>query len=331
MDVKEMLSDYLEELDHDRVEKGNRLYNKKGKQIVVKKLSANSAILTVPSESSQQQYTVTFIFDHKNLFVLEECECHAFEEFGECKHCVSAALYLTHNNTDSDVKPVEELKINAGKNADKEVNPEKIVIPFNTISYYEVNQLTRRYYGWNNYSNERKCKLIKVEQSGHLFSFTEAANKIYNQEIAFFQPNKLRLYCSCGKAKKNDLCLHLFTALGILRNKYGDFYFNRFKDYTNGKNELLSSYGLSLQDAEAKDFEFGFDYHGDLVLKKAPSYLVKINDEKSLSALVRHLIQPVAAQSIERPALPAGKFINFDLGYLFNFSVKQHINIFLLQ
>ncbi|MBA2562882.1 MAG: hypothetical protein H0V14_08205, partial [Chitinophagaceae bacterium] len=86
-----------------------------------------------------------------------------------------------------------------------------------------------------------------------------------------------------------------------------------------------SSYGLSLQDAEAKDFEFGFDYHGDLVLKKAPSYLVKINDEKSLSALVRHLIQPVAAQSIERPALPAGKFINFDLGYLFNFSVKQHI------
>ncbi len=318
MEIKELLDEYLDDTFIDVKKKGTRLFKKTG--IVLKIFNADKAVLTVPSESSTMKYTVTFNFDFEDEFVDAECECFAFEEYGECKHCVAAALYLRDN-----ALPAEETESPGENKTDAETDRE-IIIPFKSISFYEVNNLTKKHYGWNNYTNEIKTKLKNVNGIDHFFVFAESAKKIFEQQITFLQPDKLQLSCTCGKAKKNDICLHLYSALGILRNKFGDYYFNRFKDYTKEKNALISPYGLTLQDAEAKDFEFGFDNYGTLILKNAPSYLVEINDEKSLSALAHRLIQPVHTQSIARPLLPAGEFIDFDLGYLFNFSAKQHIH-----
>ncbi|MEJ7678093.1 MAG: SWIM zinc finger family protein [Segetibacter sp.] len=316
MEIKEVFSDYLDDIYSTVKKKGERLFKKNG--IVLKVFTTDTAVLTVPSESSTMEYTVTFNFEDE--FADAECECFAFEEYGECKHCVAAALYLQ-----SHALPAEETE-SSGENKTVAETDGEVIIPFKSISFYEVNKLTRKHYSWDNYTNERKTNLKKVDGANHFFVFTESAKKSFELQITFLQPSKLKLSCTCGKAKKNDICLHLFSALGILRNKFGDYYFNRFKDYTKEKNELISPYGLTLEDAEAKDFEFGFDNYGTLILKNAPSYLVKINDEKSLSALAHRLIQPVHTQSLSRPLLPAGEFIDFDLGYLFNFSAKQHIH-----
>lgn len=326
MEIEELLEDYLDDIEYKLEERGNRLFKKRRAQIVVKKSNADKAVLTVPSENSKETYAVTFNFDHKNEFVNTNCSCLAFEDYGECKHCVAAALYLQGH-----LQPAIENSDPPGEDETvSETDPATIIIAFKTIAYYEVNRLTKKNYGWDNSANERKTKLENVSDANHSFSFNGSTNKTYSQQINFVQPDKLQLSCSCGKAKKNDICLHLFSALGILQKKYGDYYFNKFKDYTKEKNKFLSSYGLNLQDEEAKDFEFGFDSYGSYILKQAPRYLVKINNEKSLSELAHKLIQPTRPVSVERPVLPAGEFIDFDLGYLFNFFTKQHIQ-FALQ
>ncbi len=66
MKTKELLADYLDELDWDLAEKGENLYNKKGKQIVVKKLTTDDAVLIVPSQSSQQQM-LPALFEYQSL------------------------------------------------------------------------------------------------------------------------------------------------------------------------------------------------------------------------------------------------------------------------
>lgn len=322
MDVKELLSDYLDYVDEEVVQKGHRLYDRKNNQLLVKKLSKQKAVLSVPSESSKKNYSISLTFDYDNEFVDAACDCPAFEDMDECKHCVAAAIHLINDGG----LPQEELRVRDKKKEDALITPGKIVIPFKTLAYHEISNLTKKYYAWSSYSYNQKCKLINVEDATHLFEYTESAKKNFTQEIIFDAPDKLQLSCSCNKAKADDICVHLYTALDFLRIKYGDFYFNKFKEFSIEKEQLLKPYGLTLQDEEAKDFKFDFDNYGKLVLKNPPSYFVKIKDEKSLSALARQLIQPAHTQSIIRPALPAGEFINFELGYLFNFSVKQHIN-----
>jgi len=322
METEELLDNYLGNIYRDVKAKGNRIFKKNRQEIVLNELNEDGAELTVPSESTGEGYVVSFTFDYEDEIIDAECECFAFEEYGECKHCVAAALFLREHAA----VPVAQTESSAENKTVAVTEPPTIIVTFKSISWFEVNRFTKKSYGWNNYTNEVKSTLNKIDNTSHSFSFRETAKKIYNQEITFLQPDKLQLSCNCGKAKKNDICLHLFTALCVLRNKYGDFYFTRFKDYTKDKNNLLSPYGLNLQDAEAKDFEFDFNQYGDLILKKAPSYLVKVSDEKSLLSIAHKLTEPVHTQSAARPLLPAGEFINFDLGYLFNFSVKQHIH-----
>ena len=317
MDNKGLLNDYLNNIDFDEDEKGRRLYKKKGTQIAVKTFDENETIVTVPSESSKEIYNVHFIFHYADGFAEPECSCPAFDNYGDCKHCVAAAVYLVEDYGKPTIK--EEAVV-------IQMPPAKIVIPFKNLSYQQINQLTKKYYGWNNYGTDRRSNFLKKEGSANWFSFTESAKKIYTQEITFISPDKLELTCSCGKAQKDDLCTHLMAALNALRNKHGDYYFNKFKDHTAEKNRLLSAYGLSLNDDDAKDFEFGFDYQGNIAINQAPPYLIKIDDDNTLTAFSRQLVQQQKTDGVERPALPAGEFINFDLGYLFNFTPKQHIH-----
>lgn len=314
------MDDYLTSVFSDLKVKGNRLFKKKAREIVLQKLNEYEAELIVPSEATKHGYLVSYSFNRNVESVDADCECFAFKEYGDCKHCVAGVLFLKNFSGPPVIEnelPDEDQKTTI---ADGET-----IITFKSISYSETNRWIKKNFGWSNYTSESKSRLEKTDNASHFFTYTQSVKNTYHQEIAFLQPDKLRLSCSCGKAKKNNICIHLFSALSVLRSNYGEHYFNKFKDFTLQKNKLLSPYGLTINDAEAKDFEFDFNHSGDLILKNAPSYLVKIKDEKSLSALAKQLVQPTQKQSTVRPVLPAGEFINFDLGYLFNFSTKQPI------
>ncbi len=332
MEVKELLSLYIEDLDFSVVEKGRRTNNYKSKQVAVLAFNTLGAIVTVPSESSSKSYTITFKFDFAKKYVADNCDCMAFENFGECKHCAAAAIYLINHwgQPAKVLQPVAKKEISKKPQAKKVVAGGKIIIPFNSISDDDILTITNRYGYWQDYFDNSGCTLIKVAGSNHFFNVVTVSGEIFSTEINFILPNELELTCSCGKTKISLLCAHIFNALSFLNKSYGPYYFYKYKDFSKEKNELLTKYGLSLADKEANDFEFGFDNQGRIFIKAFPAYLVKIEDEKSLSALVRQMIYSADRPVVARPELPPGKFIDFELGYLFNFSTKQHIH-FLLQ
>ncbi|HEY1870008.1 MAG TPA: SWIM zinc finger family protein, partial [Chitinophagaceae bacterium] len=322
MDKTALLQAYLNNIDWETGEKGERLYKKKGNKITVVEEEDNSITVSVPSESIREEvYEVIFSFDADNDYLDVECDCVAFEDFGECKHCVAAAEYLLeHENNNMfsrEPAPAKVLPVNTV--------PRKIIVYFKNIAYYSISSFSKKNYSWN-YFYEHQCKLLKVENTEHFFAFIASPQSNYTQQIKYVEPDMLDMSCDCGKAQQGNICIHLFAALSLLSHKYGDYYFNKFKDYTKEKNRLLEPYGLTMQDAEATEFTFGFNYHGDLVIESAPPYLVKITDDKILTQFARSLVQHQRKDAVARPVLPAGKFIDFELGYLFNFAVKQHIS-----
>ena len=333
MEVKELLSLYIEDLNFSVVEKGTRINNYRKKEIAVLAFNMLGAIVTVPSESgSNKSYTITFKFDLAKDYVADNCECIAFENFGECKHCAAAAIYLINHWSQPGkiLQPVAKKETTNRAPEKKEASGGKIILPFNSISANDILMLTNRYGQWQDYFGHSGCTLIKTIGSNHFFQVVTASREIFSAEINFILPNQLEFTCTCGKAKLSLLCSHISSALIFLSKSYGPYYFNKFKDFSKEKNELLAEYGLSLADKEANDFEFDFDNEGNIFIKTFPSYLVKVKDEKSLSALARQMIYSAEKPTIARPELPPGKFIDFDLGYLFNFSSKQHFH-FLLQ
>ncbi len=333
MEVKELLSLYIEDLNFSVVEKGTRINNYRKKEIAVLAFNMLGAIVTVPSESgSNKAYTITFKFDLAKDYVADNCECIAFGNFGECKHCAAAAIYLINHWSQPGkiLQPVAKKETTNRAPEKKEASRGKIILPFNSISANDILMLTNRYGQWQDYFGHSGCTLIKTIGSNHFFQVVTASREIFSAEINFILPNQLEFTCTCGKAKLSLLCSHISSALIFLSKTYGPYYFNKFKDFSKEKNELLAEYGLSLADKEANDFEFDFDNEGNIFIKKFPSYLVKVKDEKSLSALARQMIYSAEKPTIARPELPPGKFIDFDLGYLFNFSSKQHFH-FLLQ
>ncbi len=334
MKTQAFLKDYLNDVESNLKKKGNRLYAKFKDEIILESLDEFEAELMIPSESNyDESYSVSFSFDQEIDFAESYCECPAFENYEDCKHCVAAALYLVNlirNEKDKNLKSGKSPAIKNEADNDSAPDPEKIIVTFKNISHQQVQHFTKQFYRWESYRISGKNRITKYSGSEHSFEYKESTKKTYLQQINFLQPDKLEVSCTCGDAKQDDLCTHLMAALNLLQIKFGDYYFSVFKDINEEKKALLAPYGLLPGDKEAKDFVFEKDYSGNLIVKSAPGYLVKMDSEDSLSLLVSHFVQPATNLGKVRPQLPAGKFINFDLGYLFNFASRQHIN-FLLQ
>ncbi|MEO8111073.1 MAG: SNF2-related protein [Ginsengibacter sp.] len=328
MEIQELLEEYIDDVDHNLEKKGKRLHNRFSDEIILKKMDNHKAKLIIPSESSDDSYTVSFLFDHEIEYAEPSCNCLAFENYDDCKHCVVAALYLLDIIEKKNNK-LQTKKESVAKNETAPgVNPEpgKFIVSFRNISYQEIKHFTRRYYRWEFYYTNGKSRLVKFSGTEHFFTYKENSKKTYEQKINFIQPDKLEVSCTCGDAEQDNFCTHLLAALNVLNVKFGDHYFTKFKDKSAEKKALLAPYGLTPNDDEAKDFVFEQDYYGNLIIKSAPGYLVKINDESSLTTLANRLSKTGKGEGQVRPQLPPGKFINFELGYLFNFASKQHIH-----
>ncbi len=334
MKALELLEDYLNDVDNSLEKKGNRLYAKFKDEIILKSLDEYEAELIIPSESNgNENYAVSFSFDEEIDYAEPYCDCTAYENYDDCKHCVTAALYLVgiiRNGKDKNLKRVSPSSVENNTDTDAGANPKNIIITFKNISQQQVRHFTKGFYRWEYYRTGGKNRVTKYSGGNHSFSYKESTKKTYLQQIDFLQPDKLEVSCTCGDAEQDDFCRHLMAALNLLNIRFGDHYFSRFKDKAEEKKALLAPYGLLPGDEEAKDFVFEKDYFGNLIIKSAPGYLVKIGSEDALSSLATLLVKSATGHANARPQLPAGKFINFELGFLFNFASKQPIN-FLLQ
>src|SRR5207245_563348 len=79
--------------------------------------------------------------------------------------------------------------------------------------------------------------------------------------------------CNCSYAGRSSMCNHARAVFDNLLNVHGSNYFLKFKDWTNEKDKLLNSYGLTMNDPEAIDFRFIISYLGELQIQAPPAYI----------------------------------------------------------
>lgn len=314
MELNDLLIDYLDGATRKDSERGQKIFDTKKASIKILEKTDGFISLSIPSErNNQNRYNVDFFIDQD--YFNYDCDCQAFGNYDDCKHCVAAALFLLEQTP-----PTPIISINKTTEDPNPSLPGEIIIPFKNISPYELAGLSRKFYSLNNYATDNRSQLIKTDGSSLCFHFKESDKKAFDQVITFMPPNHLKVECTCRIARRNDLCIHLITALNNLQIKYGNFYFNQFIDYTNAKNELLKPYHLTVEDEEAKDFQFGFNYDGGLILAKTPAYF--INSEKQLNAKAHILSGSKKEFHLTGNSLSHEKFIAFELGFLFNFNTK---------
>ena len=92
MEIQELLEEYIDDVDHNLEKKGKRLHNTFSDEIILKNLDDDEAELIIPSESRDESYSVSFFFDQEIEYAEPSCNCPAFENYDDCKHCVAAAL-----------------------------------------------------------------------------------------------------------------------------------------------------------------------------------------------------------------------------------------------
>ncbi|HET7118118.1 MAG TPA: SWIM zinc finger family protein, partial [Hanamia sp.] len=267
MELFEFLKQYLEYVTSRDEERGQKIFDTKKAGIKILEKTSDYISLAIPSEKNNRTYYNVDFYTEDN-YLNYDCDCPAFDNYDDCKHCVAAALFLLE-----EVCPAPVMNSNRTNGDDANFAASKeIIIPFTSISYPQLSMLSRKFYKINNYSNDYRSRLLKTEGTTLLFHYIESVKKEFDQVITFIPPRLLKVECTCGNAKKNDFCIHLMAALSNLRIKYGDFYFNQFIDYTHDKNILLNPYHLTVEDEEAKDFQFGFNSNGDIAITKTPSY-----------------------------------------------------------
>lgn len=309
MMYKDLLISYLQAVNDKDYEKGVKIYENPSKKIVLTNEDENDLTLFVPSErNSFDKYCVSISNIDNFLFI--ECDCPAFDKKEVCKHCVAAALFITNKPAKDNVKSVAPLIL----------EQKKIIFPFKSLAIGDIDNMSNINFRLNNYWSDSRSSFVKIEGTTLNFEFKVSVKTKYHQTINFVLPSNLEVECDCGKLRSNSLCLHTYAALCNFGRAHGEFYFNKFKDFSSEKNELLRSYGITLDDKEAEDFKFGFNHLGNLILYEAPSYIIK--DTFQLSAKAKSLKESQGPEVISRTSLSKDNFVDFELGFLFHFGVK---------
>lgn len=126
-----------------------------------------------------------------------------------------------------------------------------------------------------------------LTQSSTSYSFTEdsaakSCSLVFPKKIfataRYIQDNVLSLKCNCGKLTSSKICGHLYMLLENVDRKYGHYYFKKYNNYDAQKQEVLSRFGIKLNNELAKKFEFGIDTWGNFKVIKQPQNILKIAD-----------------------------------------------------
>lgn len=276
--------------------------------------------LTYLIKDQQKSYNV--IIKKFNDTYAATCNCALFEKDESCSHVGfvlegidSIIEYELHhktllqkqieknktsfeNSAAQNKTIIEELqnKINEVKTASskpKNIDPQLAVYPylipnardFGFFKLLEIipslkNSKYRRY----NYNETHLEKGFEVT----IFStnFNERVRLIVNKE------DDIEVRCSCGETYKNNVCSHGKDVIAHLCHNGGYAIFAKYVNNEVTKNKLLEPYGLTLNDIEAKEFEFKTDNYGRVHLSKIPQGYISL-----------HRLSDIAKTVIKKPRL----------------------------
>ncbi|WP_184547546.1 DEAD/DEAH box helicase [Mucilaginibacter sp. FT3.2] len=279
--------------------------------------------LAIPSDKGYQVYNVEIDSNSYPDFFIS-CDCIAFDEYGDCKHCVAAAMLLKDN--------IEET---AEDDEDNIIDTQKKVIVTDEEGYFHFQMddiddyLLQKLSGYTNYTVinrlAEKIKPIDLETPHQRFKCNETAKIKTDVSIVFDGKNNFATRCSCND-HTHPLCKHTRASFAYLEYFSNRYYFRQFKDFTVEKNKLLAAYGLNVNDPEAGDFEWNISPWGELSIKNKPAYLIKAGNAKFLQEIKQQILgnADIAYHAL-RPQLPANVIVDYEIGFLFNFISARHI------
>ncbi len=324
------INNYLDKQSKSQLDKGRRIISSAKPAMMLKKNDDESFTVQVPSESSRYTYTVDVEDDENFPDPVIICECPAFDDHDDCKHCVAAAVAIQ-----------QKLAKDTGETVMMASQKPTIVIPqkqtptvdeegyfhftMDNISGYTLQKLA------GNPSQSMIGKIINALKPGPLnmphqcFSYYEKSKKIADVDIVFNGSNGFKTRCSCGD-KTYPLCKHIFGGFAYIEYHYNRFYFSRFKQFTEEKNKILAGYGLSLADLEAKDFKWEVSPWGELMLVRKPAYLIAAGNTAFLREIKQSILGNTETKfNMLRSQLPASTMVDYEIGFLFNFTSARHI------
>ncbi|MEX8547436.1 MAG: SNF2-related protein [Mucilaginibacter sp.] len=321
MQFIDKINQYLDKQSKAQLDKGSRIFL--GKPIKVEEsIDKESYTLHVPSESSRYSYTVDVYEDSSYADLGIVCECEAFFDFDDCKHCVAAALVIQKRLFDKGEQSATTIPATKQIKLDAEGY-------FHFKMEYITSYTLQKFSG--NISQSNLSKIINNLKPGPInlphqcFSYYEKSKNICDVDMVFDGSNGFKTRCTCGD-KSYPLCKHVLGSFAYLEYHHGRFYFSRFKLFTEEKNKILSNYGLSLNDPEAKDFEWQVTPWGELTLAKKPAYLIPAGNTAFLHGIKQSILgNTETSYNMLRPQLPAGTMLDFEIGFLFNFTSARHI------
>ena len=323
------LKEYLDDADYGNIRKGKALFETYKEHYWNPQVVDTDISLDVPSENSPRLYNVTVSLDGDIIDVT--CECPAYKKYFECKHCM-AAVFWCLDNEDELPTLSEDITENVAQKKKVKQYPSKppaengfyyiTVVIHGPLQYWTISHLgSGKGYGLN------QIKLAGQSGPTLFFEFKKTKKEEYHIVIEYDGKHSYRTGCTCGlNTKQGKVCVHIYAAFQYVMDYMSSNYFQQFRDFSEEKAAILKKYNLTPDDPEAKLFDWGIDYSGNLQLRTKPDFIVTRGDNDFFEHLKKGFRGSQGNSSVRvRPATSV--ITDYEAGILFNFVSVRHCGL----
>ena len=305
------------------------------------KNGTNNTISAIVQGSTREKYHVEIDIVEEAESVDGSCTCFFYlDSFENCKHIAAVALNCISGEEVQQNKFTQKQEIINKLLGEKKIQPASTLLPENDVktmigmefkmvslpdywtiaASFNINQKTRSLY------TSKKEYSVLTSDDGKRFDMFHSKSKQHSFIQKTVKRNNFIVGCNCKQFDAVEPCHHIWGMLLILRDKYDKFYFQQFEDTTEEKNELLKPFGITTEDELSKEFKFGINYSGEIVLVEKPKGLLPLFSDTSgaWKSITKLLPLKKIKTTIETPVLNTVNSIPkkaeepFDTAILFN-------------
>jgi hypothetical protein len=256
---------------------------------------------TIPIRRQINDYYTFVVSDDKaeNVIIKKSskpygvtCSCKVFQVNDICPHII-AVLKSIIEQIDTDAIPSSDepvLSIKTSSNTEIDIDASNVdpSQPFKIADASDMSfgKMVRLFPFIQGMQLPSKTVVNNIENGKQVVcrNHTEKffVDTIVNKE------NDVLVDCSCKQTYKGKLCDHSRFALAYISYQFNKNLFTPYLNQDREKNKILSEYGLSIEDAEAKEFGFGLDKEGQVVLVNAPARFKSFRSIDKLRHVIEH-------------------------------------------
>ncbi|MBP6385621.1 MAG: SWIM zinc finger family protein [Pseudarcicella sp.] len=271
------------------------------------------AVYKMNSSTGVGSYTVT-VSNWNGAVMQLRCTCK-YTHGGICKHKVAALLTLNKFLDDRGIKGSVEKKDN--------YFPRENNVKLVSMDDWALKML----------ADPNAWKL----REGFKVNILSALNKKAELEVTFkhetctvilqklSETNEVFTSCTCSHQRLAPLCEHKLASFLAIREAFG-FYntFEKMKDYTQEKNDLLKEYGFTADDDIADKFTFSLGKNGSYQLVKIDETLQKLSEYQQWRNVNNEIFR--SSKSLYQLDSEVTDSESRNIFYLISFEGKKYLN-----